>query len=189
MKGIQGFMDLIILVVFMMASVPLLVTLIITSNKTKMNYLEDKTMFTLTDSIEYDLQEINGRKVYMPKSLAPLSLDYGGAQVLALIQDDYCPDDGTNVYYDYDANSVFTTINPLTDANLVITDSWKTVREAKWQEVLSKSISTNTAESPNTFDKRSYEKFGNQMLNIIWSANQKCWVITYNNGHIINIFE
>lgn len=173
MRGIYGWFDLIMIMALMIASVPLMMTMVITMNKTKMEYLEDKTIYTMPAEIEYEEKIVNGQKVVIPKTLATVQLDYGGTQALACVQDDYCPTDGRVVRYNYDASSVYDGSDP-SDGELTIVKGWRASMKNHWKSQLQKSLNLNYK------DKNLY---------LVWSAKDRNWMFSYNDGHLINIYE
>ncbi len=183
MKASQGFSELIIIMAFMIACVPLLLTLVRTCNNSEMEYLNDKTIYKMTDSVEWVLDDNNGHKIYVPTNLAPISLDYGGAQVMAVLQDDYCPDDGRQYYFNFDADSIYSTINSGTDANIQVVGGWSAKHVTEWTKQLSLSL------KPAMVEDRMY---------IVWNANipdattgevGHCWMIVNSKDNFVNIFE
>lgn len=183
MKASQGYFELVIIMAFMVAGLPLLMTLVYACHSSEMNYLEDKTIYKMSDSVEWILYDANGNKVYVPDNLAPLSVDYGGAQIMAVIQDDYCPKDGRLYYYNYDASSIYSFINVSTDAKVSVTSGWGAQCTAGWTNQLGLSLKPTMV---------------NDSMYIVWNANipddangvvGHCWMIVDSKDNFINIFE
>lgn len=178
MKAHSGLMELVIIIAMMVGSVPLLTTLVITCSRTKMSYLDDKTIYKMSDSIEWVEQNVNGSKTLVPTSLAPISIDYGGAQAIAIVNDEYCPSDGRLIYYDYTADSIFTGHNTNTPS-LSITYGWKSLMMSNWGQQLGYVKNGTTISSLD-------DAYKNSKCYLIWSATDKHWVIT---TKFVNIFE
>lgn len=175
MKVHTGYLELVIIIALMIACVPLLCTLMYTCNSTKMSYLDDKTIYKMSDSVTWETATIDGRQTLVPSTLAPISIDYGGAQIIAVVNDDYCPEDGKVIHYDYDSSSIYSSFNASTDAVLKITDGWKALKSKAWSEQLSLSLNSSLR------DKQMY---------LVWNAETKCWMIAPKPaGGIINVFE
>ena len=186
MKAHTGFIELVIMMAMMVACVPLLCTLVVTCDRTKMNYLEDKTIYKMSDSVEWDKSVVNGKTVLVPSTLAPIGIDYGGAQIIALVNDDYCPDDGKIIRYNYDADSVNSPFNDTTDAKLEITDGWKAQYSIYWGNQLGDSDYASSLYNPhvNAITGEADE------LCIVWNTANKCWMIAKKDvNKIINIYE
>lgn len=100
MKAWNGFFELVLVAVFIMAGIPLLMSLLYAMNRSKFNYLDDKTIYSIS-SVQDDmyLDETNG--MLYPSAMLPIHTDFGGALALALIQDDYCPDQAKQVAWSY----------------------------------------------------------------------------------------
>ncbi len=180
MKAHTGFIELVLILSMMVACVPLLMTLVITCNRTKMNYLSDKTVYKISDSIEWVEQNVNGKKTLVPSTLAPIGIDYGGAQIIALINDDYCPEDGKFIYYSYDTDSVFTAHSEQTTPSLSIVDGWKAQYNTYWSQQMGETVNDSTVLSSlnNTYK--------NSKCYLVWSAVDKKWVIT---SKFVNVYE
>jgi hypothetical protein len=170
MKVQTGLAELILIVSMMVASIPLLCTLVRVCNTTQMDYLSDKTVYKVSDSVDWTLQTIDGHKVLVPTSLAPVSIDYGGAQILAIINDEYCPSEGRLVRYSYNTNSVFSSC--ISGNNkLVLTDDVYKNKTDEWKAQLSATSNWSLAGTN---------------LYLVWNAKDEQWMIT---SQYVNIFE
>lgn len=186
MKAHTGFMELIIIMAFIVAGVPLLLSLVRVCNNSEFNYLDDKTIYSMADTIEY----VPGTNI--PTNLAPIKLDYGAAQLIAILQDDYCPDDGKLVNWKLNANvpsgeyktetagiTTYTPVNPIlipgysTTNTLTITRGWLAKRANTFS-----ALHNNVASSmrPNA----------NDPFYLVWDYSSDCWMITH---EFVNIFE
>jgi hypothetical protein len=170
MKVSSGMMELVIMMALMVSSVPLLCALVITCNGTKMDYLSDKSVMHVSDSVEWVTVKRDGKTYYYPDNLAPIQIDYGGAQAIAIVNDDYCPDDGKIVRFDYTNNSVLKAISS-DAATLEIKDGWKSLVNKAWLTQLNKS--KNAA-------------YKSSQCYLVWNTKSKQWMIT---TEFVNIFE
>ena len=88
MKFASGLYDLILVCCILMAAVPLLVFFVSHVSDDSFSYLDDKTVYE-AEELEYD---------------GYLNLNYGSAQLVSLIQDDFVPTEARNYYYDFTVN-------------------------------------------------------------------------------------
>lgn len=177
MKPSVGLTELIIIIAIMVGSLPLLYSLILVCNNTKMDYLADKTTYQVSDSVEWELITYSdGRKAYVPSTLAPIPLDYCGAQLMCVVNDDYCPEDGQIVRFSWDNNSVLTNVND-NDAMLMITGG----RVANWLSDWTKQLNGDGVHVGSLNPAYLHED-----LYLVWNTEAKQWMIT---SKFINIFE
>lgn len=182
MKVHAEFFDLVFIMVFIIAGTPLLISLVLTCDKSEFRYLDDKTVYTMGSIVDYKYSESTG--TYVPVNLAPLRLDLGGAQLIALIQDDYCPENGMTVNWKLTANRPDGTnngvaVDPIRISasvpdTLVITRGWYTKRA----DVL-KSLHDNVSGPMKAAG-------ANGPFYLVWDYKRDCWMITH---EFINIFE
>lgn len=181
MKAHTGFFELIIIVAFVVACVPLLMSLMLACNRSKFRYLDDKTVYSMGGTVEYVYSSDTGQMV--PVNLAPIKLDKGGAQAIALIQDDYCPESGMLVNWKLTASHPDGTdsagaVVPLTYAGqtntLSITRGWRTKRADAFDSLhrlVSGPMNAVGADGP---------------FYLVWDYEANCWMITH---EFVNIFE
>lgn len=95
MKAWNSFFELVIVMVFVLVSVPLLISLVYAINRSKFNYLDDKTIYQVSPTNEmFTIDEH-----YYPLAMLPVHTDFGGSMVLPLIQDNYCPQEARNLVW------------------------------------------------------------------------------------------
>lgn len=207
--------DLILIVSFIVAGIPLMLMLMLTVESSKMNYLEDKTVLTINyvDTVT----DIDG-KIY-PRSIEPIHIDYGGAMAIAAIQDDYCPTNGNfnqKVYWRYyardPAESVTGNYNPgslpagthatiLAEMNDVHTryramnggsDSSNIPGyDTYYGMQITKGFRTRYKEyfnllANNVGTNLSAQELSNEDLYLVWNRTDNCWVVT---SRYVNIFK
>lgn len=190
MKAHTGITDLIMIMVFIVAGVPLLLSLMRACNNSRFSYLDDKTVYNMYDSVEYvPVKDPDGHTSMVPTNLAPISLDYGGAQLIALIQDDYCPSDGTKVNWKLTAdtpwgwNSTTGVVTPLTTSlstnpTLQITKGWTAKRYNAFSAIhAGVSNPMKHVGGANTVKDDFY---------LVWDFESDCWMITH---EFVNIFQ
>lgn len=180
MKAHTDMFNLILVMVFIVAAVPLMISLVYTCNKSKFRYLDDKTVYSMRDIVEYVEQPSTGQMV--PVNLSPLRLDKGGTQLIALIQDDYCPEQGMKVNWKLTANKPDgtnngTAITPLVSVGqpsgntLTIRRGWYTRKNDAFS-ALHNAVSGSMA--------------NDGVFYLVWDYDADCWMIT---SQFINIFE
>lgn len=179
MKAWTGYIELIIIMVFIIAGVPLFLALVYTCNKSSFNYLADKTIYNISNNEGMYLAS-DGR--YYPVAMLPIRVDYGGAIAMALVQDNYCPAGGNNLAYAYNTdiiNSEFfnasppEVVDPTVNGNGAIWGSVKLVDG--WQghkldafDSIKNRIDTEVIR--NTWS--------NQRLFLAYNYKEKAWMIT-----------
>lgn len=186
MKAHTGFTELVIIMVFIIAGTPLLLALMNTLQRSKFNYLDDKTIYKMSDTVEY----LPGTNI--PINLSPIRLDYGGCQIIAAIQDDYCPESGLLVNWKLTANTPsgerktttggvnsyspvdhITTVGYDPTHTLTITRGWLT-RRINAFSALHNSVSGPMR--PNAKDA----------FYLVWDYEEDCWMITH---EFVNVYE
>lgn len=191
MKAHSGFFDLIMVMVFIVAAVPLLLSLVRVCNNSEYRYLDDKTTYTMAESVEYvTVTSPTGGKKMVPVNLAPIRLDYGAAQVIALIQDDYCPSSGTRLNWKLTANTPwgYDTVaaanvpyikKQASDVNtLVITKGWTAKRVDQFGAL------HNAVSAPMKIVNGA--QTAKDVFYLVWDFEADCWMITH---EFVNIFE
>lgn len=191
MKTHTGLFELIIIFVFIVAGVPLLLSLVMVCSRSKFRYLDDKTVYKMSDSVEYVVStDVHGNEQLVPVNLAPIGLDFSATQLIALIQDDYCPVEGMRVdvkptantcWGTYRAGGVETVVDTLyrtgypATNTLTITRGWYAKRYDEFE-------SLKNLLSP-------YDKLGqyyNDKFYLVWNSDTDSWMITH---EFINIYE
>ena len=168
-KTNNGFMQLIIVMTFMIANLPLLMLLMRQCSLSSFNYLDDKTMYTISSSIEPG-DGVAGD----PQNLACIRMDFGAAVSLACTNDVYCPVDGRVVKYTTQSKHILDTLNVGESKTLRIVKNWETVKTSEFSDVI-----MNYAVDSNKV------AFSNKKMYLIWNAQEDCWMITPN---FINIY-
>lgn len=176
MKAHTGLFELVIIVAFIIGATPLLMSLVTVCNNSKFRYLDDKTVYEMNDTVEYVYDAVT--RSYLPVNLSPIRLDYGGAQLIALLQDDYCPDSGKKVAFKLTAshpdgtNNSGSAVVPVTTLN--ITRGWYTRRTdafSSLHNVVSGPMKTSGVDGP---------------FYLVWDYKNDVWMVTH---EFINIFE
>lgn len=186
MKAHTGFFELVIIMVFIVAGVPLMMALMKTCQKSQYDYMEDKTVYKMGSVVEYNYDPIT--KSYVPTNLAPINLDYGAAMLLAIVQDDYCPESGKIVNWKLTANSpsgerrqpsgLYTPVDPILWGSrtntITFRRGWNVVRNDEFV-----SLVNNTAAPMKSagIDGPFY---------LVWDYTNDSWMITH---EFVNIFE
>lgn len=176
MKSSTGMLELVIIIAFIVAATPLLVSLIRTGNASKYNYLDDKTVYDMANSVEYQYDAATN--TYYPVNLAPIHVDAGGMQLIALIQDDYCPESGKKIDYAFDVARVDGTNvagNAVTPtASLEIVRGWYTRRFNAYADMHTKVWPAAKAKGvTNTYY-------------MIWDYAHDKWIITNEFVNVLN---
>ena len=180
MKTHTAYFELIIIMAFIVTGVPLLLQLMITCNNSKMNYMEDKTMYKLTNSVEYVRDPVTNQ--LQPLNLAPISMDCGSVEVIPFIQDKYCPKEARVIDLqltavrpngtDSSGAEVGVLHNAASESSLTITDGW-----------LAKRVD-ETSSFNHLVDSKL--KAAMSPYYIVWNTKTNHWMITH---EFINIFE
>ena len=176
MKAHTGLFELVIIVVFIIGATPLLMSLVLTCNKSKFNYLDDKTVYEMNDTVEYVYDAVT--RSYVPINLSPISLDYGGAQLISLLQDDYCPDSGKSIAFKLTASHPDGTddsgnaVIPVSTIN--ITRGWYTKRTDAFSTL------------HNTVSGHLKSVGVDGPFYLVWDYKNNTWMITH---EFVNIFE
>lgn len=119
----EGFTELVLIFFFMLGGIPLLIALVVTCNNSEMHYLNDKSVYDMSTSIDYvwdkdtnndgivDSQD--GPALLVPINMSPLQLSYGESLILLVIQDDMGPDgngtepgDVMNIAWDFNMSKL-----------------------------------------------------------------------------------
>lgn len=100
MKAWSGFTELLIVTVFILCGIPLLLSLVYSLNHSKFNYLDDKTIYSLNMN-DNDMFVDPDTGLEYPNAMLPVHTDFGGALAMAVVQDDYCPEEAKSLLYAY----------------------------------------------------------------------------------------
>lgn len=158
----------------MVMPVPMLVLLVRETQQPGMVYLTDKTAYMSADDETVTITEHDGKSKDYYKYELPIDMTYEEAQVLAYVQDDYCPKDGKHITYDYDADSIYSPKDDTVDGALYMGVGWKNIMKTNWATQMNKSL------NPSLAGKNLY---------FFWSTQDRCWKFTYNDGIPINFYE
>lgn len=162
MKHSSGLLELIFTVVFLMAGTNMLLALVLLCNSTEYHYISDKTVYSASDSIE----------------IKPLvSIDYGGAMLLPVLQDDYTPAMGRNTEYSF-------TDNPYDDSIVTPAYSFKVGEGWKGNRVQTFSSGVNTL---NT--KSNVTSYADKQMYLVWNQDTDSWTITSVPVNIYDVSE
>lgn len=215
-KASNGMIELVFMIVFMVAAVPLLITLLRVQNAESMQYFQDKSTYEKPDIIGYT----GGVPSYIDLS-AGIPLEYSAAVFIPLIQDKYCPEEARSIsyFYDYDTkyshrlNGTSQWVNHL-DVN--VDDMWRSKRTGVFSTVINSSYYGVTEGNLNQYVKMisydptivstkpsnavwykeyHYLKDGNpdltgaqqHQLYIVWLKEQKRWAIVNTKTFEIDI--
>lgn len=128
MKG-NGFLELIFIMVFMVAGIPLMVQTVKTMEADKMTYLDDKSIYQLPTVL--DVTNVNGETVIWAggTDYNHTTLNTAGVVLIAAVQDDYCPTDGYIVRY---PNDLLTGSN----VDLTISKGWRGLKYNRLSDIL-----------------------------------------------------
>lgn len=105
-----GFIELVIIMASLVVGLPLFLLTIVSANNMSTAYIADKSTWNVAADIEY---EFTDEGVLIPVThITPQRLTLAQATVLAYVQDEYSPDDGRNVDYNFDSKSTVDTTDP-----------------------------------------------------------------------------
>ena len=209
MRANSGLMELIFVLFLMVAAIPLYTALVIQMNNDTFYYLDDKTVYELSDNIqiaEYTIECLdNEGNIYYTPVLLPtypdnVRIDFGAAMALPIVQDDYCPQN-TDYKYEFNVNKGRYEISkiffdnkvtyqydwPLThnpDMGLYtmeIQDGWGAV-------LLDKANQVRNQVGSNQLWKWAMCKINNELRKfyLVWDNSTNSWIITAQH---INIYE
>lgn len=198
MKVHTGLGELIIIFVFIIAAIPLMMALVRVTNMSKMSYLDDKTVYKMADSIEYkETVEVRNGKTYTklePVNLAPLKIDFAATQLIAVVQDDYCPEQGMIINVIPDSNTPWgdkkKSDGTYVDGSLIkrnvndehtleITRGWYAKRYNVFDSLVKELNKESTLAGPG-------KSWVNDDFYLVWDINDNCWMITH---EFVNIFQ
>ena len=185
MKSMTSMYELIIIIVFMMCSVPLILMLVRQADTSEFNYLDDKSSINLQDSIVFDEDGV-------PQGYCAIQFDIGTAIAIPIVNDDYCPAQGRWVDYYFDSKVRNYTQNEyeswctsksislgsgednMIDSTLYIVDSWESEKNDAFSDLL------NSVGVPSMVNG-----YKNKVLNLYWNGNLDRWLITTENFNIM----
>lgn len=170
MKVHTSYFELVMIMVFIIAGVPLLIQLMGVCKSSVMDYMEDKTMYKLSDSIDYQYDPTT--KQYLPINLAPILLDRGEVRILPYIQDKFCPTDGLSFSIYPNANKPsYVPVSGERIYTMMIEDGWLAKKDTASQKYYNNTDACLTDMSP---------------YYLVWNSYQHRWMITHK---FINIFQ
>lgn len=191
MKATTGFMELVIVMVFMIAAVPLIITLVATCNSSHVTYLDDKTMYDMSGAIEYE-RDADGRMI--PKDMLTIHTDAAGAFLIAVVNDDYCPKEACEVVYDlgYNNYDLSDTTSYGVYRNTAVTSSnilrmergYKAVRNSKFGAICNNAVTRVGGSNPTV--RKAFNNNADRDYYLIYNTKLDCWVVTMNP---VNIFD
>ncbi|MBR3599545.1 MAG: hypothetical protein IKL53_06675 [Lachnospiraceae bacterium] len=145
MKATDGFIELVIVVAFFLAGIPLLTNLVVSISKTEYTYLDDKTTMEIED-ISYD---------------GYINIDFATAQLMTAVQDDFVPEEARDyVYLVYGEDT-----NEPSKFEVNVEDGWYVKRNTAMQQQLS-TVNTNGIWSSHRGDiyVLEYDWYNNKWL-------------------------
>ena len=175
MKVIEGYMDLIIIMVIIIIGMPIITSLIISCNADTMKYLEDKSVIELSDYVEY--VEHDGQQI--PEYLVPPSTNYAGVIFLPLVQDVFQTDTHNTVLFpgykwttDYADSNLLRLEMPFEnweDYTVVRKDKFKDY----WKTFIGDNHKTRTSLNPGDTLMPTFKRWY-----YIWNDEIDMWILT-----------
>lgn len=174
-KSNNGIIQFLIVMVFMVASLPMLTMLIYQCNASEFEYLDDKSVYEVSSSIEMDTYvDANGVTQFVPVNLSCMKMDFGSAVSLACINDEYCPVEGRVVKYTLNGSHILDDLNVSEENTLRIVKNWEPNMGIEFSNVIT-GYATNTNKN----------NLSNSDMYLVWNAHEECWMIT---PKFINIY-
>lgn len=113
-----GFIELAILIAALVTGLPLFIACVIYGNNMHLTYIADKSTWNITEDIEW---EVNAEGVLVPKSsITPQVMTLAQSLTLPYVQDEYSPNIGRHIIYNFDANQITDDTTP--DKEITIAD-------------------------------------------------------------------
>lgn len=162
MKASGGFIELVLTLSMMTASVPLLLLLISILNNSNINFINDKSTTGLESAIEYKTvtDSDTGALISVPTIDGQIPLEYADVLLSYLIYDEYAPENNKVAVYNSDPIDMTTLDN--------------TVR--KFDYFSSRYYNTS---NPLNLNLSAYKtRVGNWYMH--WDQNKNCWRLTQN---------
>lgn len=184
MKAHTGLLELIIVMALLVGCVPLFSQLMIKCQRTEYVYMTDKSLVEKSSFIEYETANVNGVDMLVPKDLRGVHMPFAAAVALPYIQDDYMPDDGRVVLFDFSNPSQLVSRGQsigLTGVNsqylLTASLGYKAYRIDNTKKLFDNNVAKATSSFTASFDK-------NRESYLIWNYVDECWVVSFNTRNI-----
>lgn len=184
MKAHTGLMELVIIMALLVGCVPLFTQLVIKCQKTEYQYMSDKSLVEKSSFIEYESLDVNGSQVLIPKDLRGVYMPFAAAVALPYIQDDYVPDSGKTILFEFNNPSLFVSRGQsigVTGSNfpyvLSIASGYKAYRAGNTKRLFDNNVARANNNFTTSFDK-------NRESYLMWNYVDNCWVITFNTEDI-----
>ena len=111
-----GFIELVVIMCALVVGLPLFILTVTSASTMTTSYIHDKSTWNIASDIEY---EINDAGLLVPKThITPHRLTLAQATVLPYVQDEYSPDTGRNIDYNFDSTSVQDETTPDYEINI-----------------------------------------------------------------------
>lgn len=105
-----GFIELVVIMSALIVGLPLFILTCSSANNMTTTYIHDKSTWNIATDIEY---QMNDKGVLVPVThITPQRLTLAQAAVLPYVQDEYSPDCGRNVDYNFDADDILDNTAP-----------------------------------------------------------------------------
>lgn len=179
MKSANGFIELVILMAFLVGAVPLIVALVNVASFNEYEYLDDKSVVSMSGDIDYrEIDANNDGKIdyLVPEKYGSFTIDPSAAVLLTVINDDFCPEDGRNISYRFNGtgHEGFGLLNSSYQKhNLNIVDGWVSKRFTALSQI-------RNSVQPYADD---YYNYGDKLY-LAWDPATDNWVIQDNYVYI-----
>jgi len=184
MKSHTSLLELILIMALLVGCLPLFTQLIIKCQKTEYIYMSDKSLVKKSSFIEYEPTTINGVETLIPKDLRGVHMPYAAAMALPYVQDDYVPDEGKVVLFDFYNPSLLVSRGQaigLTGTNsqylLSTSPGYKAFRIDNTKKLFDNNVARANSSFGTNFDK-------NRESYLIWNYADNCWVVSFNTRNI-----
>lgn len=181
MKSSNGFIELVILMSFLVGALPLLVSLVNLASFNDYEYLEDKSVVSMNSYIDYRSIDTNGDGVVdyeVPERYGSFTIDPSAAVLLPVVNDDFCPTEGRNISYRFNGTNregfgFIREENAVARRELSITNGWVSKRFIQLSGVIKDVQPWAQSYYPD-----------NKKLYMTWDPYKDVWVIQDNYVYI-----
>lgn len=184
MKAHTGLMELVLIMALLVGCIPLFTQLVIKCSNTEYHYMSDKSIVEKSSFVEYETTVINGVQMLIPTDLRGIHMPFAAAMAMPYVQDDYVPDSGKIVLFDFKNPSLLVSRGQalgLTGGNLPYVLSTSVGYKAYRIENTSRLFTNNVNKAIGSFTD-SFDK--NKEAYLMWNYADKCWVVTFNTRNI-----
>ena len=155
MKAILGYLELVIIMIFMICGMPLLIMCVKTSVNYKYTYLTDKSTYKMYDgneeTIVYSRYYRNSsgasepfREIKSYEPVKPLSMDISGLVFMNYVGDDFSTGTQRSTYYNTDILS--------SGYQLQIKNGWTGLRDVQTKDIANRLMGTTSSARNAYFD-------------------------------------